>query len=306
MTPNWKNSKRRTEKKKTTGSESGCSRYAWFACATCPWGRLPTPKHVTQPESVTDRSVTTTEARISLEVIRKWCPAAARRHHAEDHWFTRFIIHPSQQGTNGAPTDNVFDYFGSDLEEIFKISPENVETLADAYNKSGCGTSIRQFIEVTKRHVDPESAELYLFPLTAVAIDYYLDGEGAQCRLLDSNLKPKTKKAIQSFFSRLNEQGLYGLQTQYHVIGKLSELPALEDVTECEEIIQINDCADDPACYLPATRIKFAFSGRQKVSAVFSQDGLSRLISRLQKIHDEGSKAVARYKGAVRDLPVVG
>ena len=206
----------------------------------------------------------------------------------------------------GAPTDNVFDYFGSDLEEIFKINQEGVETLADAYNESGCGTSIRQFIEVTKRHVDPESAETYRFPLAAVAIDCYLDRGKTQRRLQDSSLKPRTKKAIQSFFSRLNERGLYGLQTQYHIIGKLSELPALEDVAEREEIIPINDCGDEPACYLPATRIKFAFSGRQKVSAVFSQDGLSRLISRLQKIHDEGSKAVARYKGAVRDLPVVG
>ena len=206
----------------------------------------------------------------------------------------------------GAPTDNVFDYFGSDLEEIFKINREDVEALADAYNESGCGTSIRQFIEVTKRHVDPELADLYRFPLTAAAIEYYLDGEGARRKLLDSNLKPRTKKAIESFFSRLNERGLYGLQTQYHIIGKLSELPALEDVAECEEIIQINDCADDPACYLPATRIRFAFSGRQKVSAIFSQDRLSQLISRLQDIHDEGSKAVARYKGAMRDLPVVG
>ena len=94
--------------------------------------------------------------------------------------------------------------------------------------------------------------------------------------------------------------------TQYHVIGKLSELPALEDVIECEELIQINDCGDEPVCYLPATRIRFAFSGKQKVSAVFSQDGLSRLISRLQGIHNEGSKAVARYRGAMRDLPVVG
>ena len=140
----------------------------------------------------------------------------------------------------------------------------------------------------------------------AAAIDYYLDGEGARRRLSDSSLKPRTKKAIQSFFSRLNEQGLYGLQAQYHVIGKLSELPTLEDMAECEELIQINDCGDDPACYLPATRIRFAFSGKQKISAVFSQDGLSQLISRLQKIHDEGSKAVARYKGAMRDLPVVG
>ena len=71
---------------------------------------------------------------------------------------------------------------------------EGVETLADAYNESGCGTSIRQFIEVTKRHVDPESAELYLFPLTAAAIEYYLDGEGAQRKLLDSNLKPTDQK----------------------------------------------------------------------------------------------------------------
>ena len=130
--------------------------------------------------------------------------------------------------------------------------------------------------------------------------------EGAQRKLLDSNLKPSTKKAIQAFFSRLNEQGLYGLQTQYHVIGKLSELPALEDVAECEELIEISDCGDEPACYLPATRIKFAFSGKQKVSAVFSQDGLSQLISKLQGIHDEGSKAVARYKGAMRDLPIIG
>ena len=206
----------------------------------------------------------------------------------------------------GAPTDNVFDYFGSDLEEIFKINQEGVEALADAYNESGRGTSIRQFIKATERHVDPELADLYRFPLAAAAIEYYLDGEGAQRRLLDSNLKLRTKKAIRTFFSRLNEQGLYGLQTQYHVIGKLSELPALEDVIECEELVQINDCGDEPACYLPATRIKFAFSGKQKVSAVFSQDRLSQLISRLQKIHDEGSKAVARYKGAVRDLPVVG
>ena len=206
----------------------------------------------------------------------------------------------------GAPTDNVFDYFGSDLEEIFKINQKGIEALADAYNESDCSTPIRQFIEVTKRHVDPESAELCLFPLTAAAIEYYLDGEGAQRRLSDSSLKPKTKKAIQSFFSRLNEQGLYGLQTQYHVIGKLSELPALEDVTEREELVQINDCGGEPACYLPATRIRFAFSDKQKASAVFSQDGLSRLISRLQGIHGEGSKAVARYKGAVRDLPVVG
>ena len=206
----------------------------------------------------------------------------------------------------GAPTDNVFDYFGCNFEEIFKIGQEGVETLADAYNESGCGTPIRQFIEVTKRHVDPDSAELYLFPLTAAAIEYYWDREGTQRRLSDSNLKPRTKKAIQAFFSRLNEQGLYGLRTQYHVIGKLSELPALEDVAEREELIQINDCTDNPACYLPATRIRFAFSGRQKVSAVFSQDGLSQLISRLQDIHDEGSKAVTRYKGAMRDLPVVG
>ena len=206
----------------------------------------------------------------------------------------------------GAPTDNVFDYFGSDLEEIFKINQEGVEALADAYNESGCGTPIRQFIKATERHVDPELADLYRFPLTAAAIEYYLDGEGAQRRLSDSSLKPKTKKAIQSFFSRLNEQGLYGLQTQYHVIGKLSELPALEDVSEREELVQIDDCGGDPVCYLPATRIRFAFSGKQKVSAVFTQNRLSRLISRLQKIHDEGSKAVARYKGAVRDLPVVG
>ena len=61
----------------------------------------------------------------------------------------------------GAPTDNVFDYFGSDLEEIFKINQEGVKTLADAYNESGYGTPIRQFIEVTKRHVDPESAASY-------------------------------------------------------------------------------------------------------------------------------------------------
>ena len=206
----------------------------------------------------------------------------------------------------GAPTDNVFDYFGSDLEEIFKINQEDIEALADAYNESGCSTPIRQFIKATERHVDPESADLYRFPLTAAAIEYYLDVEGAQRRLSDSSLKPLTKKAIRTFFSRLNEHGLYGLQTQYHVIGKLSELPALEDVTEREELVQINDCADEPACYLPATRIRFAFSGKQKVSAVFSQDGLSRLISKLQDIHNEGSKAVARYKGAVRDLPVVG
>ena len=206
----------------------------------------------------------------------------------------------------GAPTDNVFDYFGCNFEEIFKINQEGVEALADAYNESGCGTSIRQFIKATESHVDPELADLYRFPLTAAAIEYYWDGEGAQRRLSDSSLKPRIKKAIQSFFSRLNEHGLYGLQTQYHVIGKLSELPALEDVTKCEELIQINDCADDPACYLPATRIKFAFSGRQKISAVFSQDRLSQLISRLQDIHGEGSKAVARYKGAMRDLPVVG
>ena len=147
----------------------------------------------------------------------------------------------------GAPTDNVFDYFGSDLEEIFKINQEGVETLADAYNESGCGTSIRQFIKATESHVDPELVDLYRFPLTAVAIEYYFDGKGAQRRLSDSNLTPRTKKAIQAFFSRLNE---HGLQTQYHVIGKLSELPALEDVTECEELIQINDCGDDPVCYL--------------------------------------------------------
>ena len=96
----------------------------------------------------------------------------------------------------GAPTDNVFDYFGSDLEEIFKSSNESIEALADAYNESGCGTSIRQFIKATERHVDPESADLYRFPLTAAAIDYYLDGEGARRRLSDSNLKPSTKKAI--------------------------------------------------------------------------------------------------------------
>ena len=206
----------------------------------------------------------------------------------------------------GAPTDNVFDYFGSDLEEIFKINQEGVEALADAYNESGCGTSIRQFIKATERHVDPELADLYRFPLTAAAIEYYLDGKGTQHRLSDSNLKPRTKKAIQAFFSRLNERGLYGLQAQYHVIGKLSELPALEDVAEREELVQINDCGDEPVCYLPATRIRFAFSGRQKVSAVFSQDRLSQLISKLQDIHGEGSKAVARYKGAMRDLPVIG
>ena len=206
----------------------------------------------------------------------------------------------------GAPTDNVFDYFGCNFEEIFKINQEGVEALADAYNESGCDTSIRQFIEVTERHVDPELADLYRFPLTAAAIEYYWDREGTQRRLSDSNLKPRTKRGIQSFFSRLNERGLHGLQTQYHVIGKLSELPALEDVTECEELIQINDCGDEPVCYLPATRIRFAFSGRQKISAVFSQDRLSQLISKLQDIHDDGSKAVARYKGAMRDLPVVG
>ena len=205
----------------------------------------------------------------------------------------------------GAPTDNVFDYFSCNFEEMFKINQEDIEALADAYNESGCGTSIRQFIEVTKHHVDPELADLYRFPLTAAAIEYYFDGKGAQRRLSDSNLTPRTKKAIQAFFSRLNEHGLHGLQTQYHVIGKLSELPALEDVTECEELVQINDCGGDPVCCLPATRIKFAFSGKQKVSAVFSQDRLSQLISKLQDIHDEGSKAVARYKGAMRDLPVV-
>ena len=102
----------------------------------------------------------------------------------------------------GAPTDNVFDYFGSDLEEIFKIGQEGIEALADAYNESGRGTSIRQFIKATERHVDPELADLYRFPLAAAAIEYYFDGKGAQRRLSDSNLTPRTKKAIQAFFSR--------------------------------------------------------------------------------------------------------
>ena len=97
----------------------------------------------------------------------------------------------------GAPTDNVFDYFGCNFEEIFKINQKGVGALADAYNESGCSTPIRQFIKVIERHVDPESADLYRFPLTAAAIEYYLDMEGAQRKLLDSNLKPSTKKAIQ-------------------------------------------------------------------------------------------------------------
>ena len=55
----------------------------------------------------------------------------------------------------GAPTDNVFDYFGCNFEEIFKINQKGVGALADAYNESGCSTPIRQFIKVIERHVDP-------------------------------------------------------------------------------------------------------------------------------------------------------
>ena len=93
----------------------------------------------------------------------------------------------------GAPTDNVFDYFGCNFEEIFKINQEGIEALADAYNESGCGTSIRQFIEVTKRHVDPELADLYRFPLTAAAIEYYWTGKGrsANCWIQTSSPGPK-------------------------------------------------------------------------------------------------------------------
>ena len=183
------------------------------------------------------------------------------------------------------------------------IGQKGAEALADAYNESGCCTSIKQFIKVTKRYVDPDLAELYRFPLEAVAIECRRDAEETRRRLKDSSLKPETKKAIHAFLSRLDGRGLRGLQIQYHVTDKLSELPALDDVTENGELIEVGSCGGESSCYLSATRIGFAFSGRQKMSAVFSQDGLSQLISRLQGIHDEGSKAVTRYKGAMRDLP---
>ncbi len=205
----------------------------------------------------------------------------------------------------GAPKANVFDYFGSSLEETFMIGQKGAEALADAYNESGCCTSIKQFIKVTKRHVDPDLAELHRFPLEAVAIECRLDWEETRRGLKDSSLKPETKKAIHAFFSRLDGRGLRGLQIQYHITDKLSELPALDDVTDSGELIEVGGCGGEPACYLPATRISFAFSGRQKMSAVFSQDGLSRLISRLQGIYDERSKSAARHGGIISNLPVI-
>ena len=150
----------------------------------------------------------------------------------------------------GAPTDNVFDYFGSDLEEIFKINREGVETLADAYNESGCGTPIRQFIKATERHVDPELAELYLFrsPPSRLIITWIWKGRSANCWIQTSSTDQKGNPVLLLKAERTRIVRVAGPIPRHR---ELSELPALEDVAEREELIQINDCGAIPRATCP-------------------------------------------------------
>ena len=77
-------------------------------------------------------------------------------------------------------------------------------------------------------------------------------------------------------------------------------------MTKSEELIQINDMRGRSKVLL-ARRLgsSLRFMRRvPKISAVMSQARLPQLLSRLQDIHGDGSKAVARYFGSMRDQPV--
>lgn len=202
-------------------------------------------------------------------------------------------------------TDNIFDYFDFSLKEIFKIDQKKIERLAHIYNESTCTIPIKKVIETTKHDFDSKLIDSHIFALAAVVREYALNKKDTQRMLRNSNLKPQTKKIVQIFFSKLNENGLHVLQIQYHVMGNMLEFTTLEDTTENKELIEIQDTNGDSVCYLPAVRLKFTFSDEQKISAVFSQHDLSQFISTLQEIYDKNSKSVTRYKDAIKDLPVV-
>lgn len=207
------------------------------------------------------------------------------------------------------PIDNVFTYFASNAEKIFRIDKKKLDSLVEIYNKNGGNTSLKKFSEITGFPLQTGEADVYRFTLCAIANDFKLHKKQTEHKLMQSKLSPNIKTSIKDFFSKLNENGLRGLYIQFHISGNLLDDFSLLGLSDVKGLREIRDDNDVLICYLPATRIKFTFDdGEEKNEfATFSQDRLAELISTLQAIYDQSVESIQKYKNDIKgSAPVIG
>ena len=203
--------------------------------------------------------------------------------------------------------ENPFDYFRSELENVFGVDQKQLNALISAYNKTGYNTPLKKLAEMLGSENDYGFAEVHIFPLCCVSYEYFQSKDNTNTFLAKSNLTSKTKKSIKYFFSKLTDKGLRGLEVQYHVYGNLFDFQALDPISDNNILLEIKDQSNKAVCYLPVTRITFARGGddEKTISSEFSQDRLAHLISTLQSIYDRNSALTKTYKKSIKDLPVI-
>jgi len=204
-------------------------------------------------------------------------------------------------------SNNPFDYFKSELEEIFKINQRQLDALISSCNKTAYGAPAKKLAEIFESESDYELADMYGFALCCVSYEYLQNKGGAQNFLTKSGLTSKTKKGIGYFFSKLTDKGLHGLEIQYHVSGNMFDFPALYFRSNNNMLVEIKDISNKTIAYLPLARIQFGLDGDDKktISAEFSQDKLAHLISTLQSVYDRNSELVKMYKNSIKSAPVI-
>ena len=204
-------------------------------------------------------------------------------------------------------SDNPFDYFKYELEEVFGVNQEQLNALISTYNKTGHDTPLKKLAEMLGSENDYGLTNAHLLPLCCISYEYLQNKDNTQTFLTKSSLTSKAKKAIKYFFSKLTDKGLHGLEIQYHAYISLLDFRSLDLISDNSMLLEIKDQSNKAICYLPVTRITFALDGNDKktISSEFSQDRLAHLISTLQSIYDRNAALTRTYKKSTRDLPVI-
>lgn len=203
---------------------------------------------------------------------------------------------------------NLFDGLSEDIRAIFNSNNVSGEQLVEFCNQKNENMSLDEFSKTIKFNMTDSKRILD----TIAVICHWNQShkrefdKQLQTTLLDAQLQNKLK----NFLTNLSDEGKTNLIIRYYINKTNFDDSSLTDLTQNTFLKEIYDEDKNLVRYFPIIRLKFSFEREGKPSiryGYFSQESLKILIDNLEKIYEESSASIKKYRNLKdSNIPIVG
>lgn len=201
-------------------------------------------------------------------------------------------------------SENLFDYHKEELGWFFTFDKEKVGKLLDAINNDGVNVSLKKISKVTELDFGMGEVGRLYSGLAAIAHNLYSHTEIFEKELAVCYLNDNQKKELKNFLSKLNDNGIHGLNLRYNTryVPRDNILEYLGGDVILKQIVDENDKVIGYLPLLKMTAMTTEEDGNPKsVSFELDFDRIEQLMESMNMLKKDFINFAKDYKNKLGD-----